>query len=125
MLKCIVVWGQNITRISLLRLVFGRKKRGNLVLRDPWDTGLLARFGITSGFLSTNGVFLAWQRHGGFLIKYLSLLLLAHLYLSVLLLSPLRREHSTTFLVELRLHIQVYEIFSWGKLRLRGVPVES
>jgi hypothetical protein len=43
----------------------------------------------------------------------------------VLLLSPLGREDSTAFLLELRLHIQVYKVFFWRKLSLRGVWVES
>lgn len=51
--------------------------------------------------------------------------MLAHLYLTVLLLSPLGREDATTFFLELRLHIQVYKVFSWRKLSLRSVWVES
>ena len=60
MKKCMVVWGQDIAQISLLWLVLWRNKWGDLVLHKPWDTGLLARFGITSCFLSTIGIFFAW-----------------------------------------------------------------
>lgn len=60
MLKCMVIWGQNIAQISLLRVFFRWNKWGYLVLRESWDTRLLARFGITYSFLSTIGVFLGW-----------------------------------------------------------------
>ena len=43
----------------------------------------------------------------------------------MLLLPPFWREDATALLLKLRLHIQIHEVFSWGKLRLRGVWVES